>query len=965
MKIINKFWDNIHIIILVILCLIPVYWFVGRGDVLVTGLDTNFPLDPLVWFQRRFYVWNGINNAGIDFSSSTAGLFFHFIQIIPSILGFTLKYVEIFSMVFWFSAIVLSSYVLSRIVTPNNKISQLIIVIIYSLNTYLFNTWENVKVSNLALVAVLPLFISIIYSWKKNLISNKKALIYLTLTSILSTGAGINPAYFAVIILTIAILSLVLKSFKIGVVSILILIGINSFWIIPLANFLLNFQNGIISDLGYTNWLQSLSENTSIINVARLQGAWDWYALNPSGLPQYLPYAVNYLYNLPFIVFSFIVPLMVLLSFIFRNKKKEVWYLYFGILTILGIFFGAGSHTPTGTIYLFLANHLPFFSFFRSPWYIFTPILIVAYACLSGLLYEKLSELLSKTRIYILLKILGIGFLICYGLYNYPLITGKIFRPDSDGFYIKFPSYLDEAKEYFNNSNSNSRIISYPDDQLESFKWGYKGTESILSLFSNKETITPSFNLSSKVFQSLQNRFYEQIKRGEYESAISILNLLNVDEIFYKDDTFTLAPKISDRINALVDSKTFGEWTFMKIKKQINGKIFVADKIYKTLGDNDDFVYLTSLLGPRSIVVNSQDSQVMASGIIERALFILKADNINPDELNQSNIQEYKFEVLKDSSFSLAVERQSLNKNELNFWIDSQTISEEMLKDNDSLILIGPLNLRKGPHILKVRYPESQNLISDTDYSSYSNIKSLREDELPVDPKNTLLAFSDSNSAQTIKIKVGDFNPFLRYVVGFDHKYEYGSVPFVDVLQVAPTSPVKNETIYSGSSNDWESLIKKYAPVETSSTVEVLVKMPANKYAGRSKSYFENIFFKRIYDNKVFVIEEASYDNNDSNNTPNINIIKKTPVRYDVELEDLPEGSVVAFLESYSNDWIFKFTNKDNKTNPIHFKINGYANGWYLSNPSDTDIDISYKPQSFFLLGTIISILTLIAVFII
>jgi len=945
------------------LSLTPIVWFIGKGDILITGLDTNFPLDPILWIVRRFYVWNGINNAGIDFSSSTAGLFFHFIQVIPFVLGLTLKYVEIFSMVFWFSVIVLSSYVLSRIVTPNNKISQLIIVIIYSLNTYLFNTWENVKVSNLALVAVLPLFISIVYSWKNNLISNKKALIYLALASILSTGAGINPAYFAVIILTIVILSLILKSFKIGLISILILIGVNTFWVIPLANFLLSFQNGIISDLGYTNWLQSLSENTSIINVVRLQGAWDWYALNPSGLPQYLPYAVNYLYNLPFVVFSFAVPLISLLSFIFRSKKKELWYLYFGILTILGIFFGVGSHTPTGTIYLFLATHLPFLSFFRSPWYIFTPILIVSYACLSGLLYERLSELLSKTRIYILLKVLGIGFLICYGLYNYPLITGKIFRPDSDGFYIKFPSYIDAAKEYLNTDNSSSRIISYPDDQLESFKWGYKGTESILSLFSNRETITPSFNISSKVFQSLQNHFYEQIKRGEYESAISILNLLNVDEIFYKNDTSTLAPKINDRINSFVDSKTFGEWTFMKIKKQIDGKIFVADKIYKTLGDNDDFVFLTSLLGSKSIVVNSQDSQVMASGILDRALFIFKADNINPDELNQSNIQEYKFEVLKDSSFSLAVERQSLNKNELNFWIDGQTISERILKDNDSLILIGPLSLRKGPHILKVMYPKSENLISDTDYSSYSNIKSLREDELPVDPKNTLLAFSDSNSAQTIKIKVRDFNPFLKYVVGFDHKYEYGSVPFVDVLQVAPTSPVKNETIYSGSSNDWESLVKKYVPVETNSIIEVLIKMPSNKYAGRSKSYFENIFFKRIYDDKVFVIEESK--NNDNTSVATTKIIRNTPSRYDVELKDLPKGSVVAFLESYSNDWSLKFINKNNKTNPIHFKINGYANGWYLSNPNDTDIAISYKPQSLFLVGSFISILTLIIAFII
>ena len=110
MKIINKIWNNWHTVILVALCLVPIIWFIGRGDVLITGLDTNFPLDPLVWFQRRFYVWNGINNAGIDFSSSVAGVFFHFVQLAPYLLGLSLKNVEIVSLVFWFSAFVSSSF---------------------------------------------------------------------------------------------------------------------------------------------------------------------------------------------------------------------------------------------------------------------------------------------------------------------------------------------------------------------------------------------------------------------------------------------------------------------------------------------------------------------------------------------------------------------------------------------------------------------------------------------------------------------------------------------------------------------------------------------------------------------------------------------------------------------------------------------------------------------------------------
>ena len=134
-KILRILRKNFHIVFFVFLCCIPIIWFIGRGNVLITGLDTNFPLNPLTWFLRRFFVWNGINNAGVDFSSSTAGLFFHFIQLVPYVLGFSLKYVEIFSLIFWFSAIVFSSYILAKIIVPKSKILQGILLTTYPFNT--------------------------------------------------------------------------------------------------------------------------------------------------------------------------------------------------------------------------------------------------------------------------------------------------------------------------------------------------------------------------------------------------------------------------------------------------------------------------------------------------------------------------------------------------------------------------------------------------------------------------------------------------------------------------------------------------------------------------------------------------------------------------------------------------------------------------------------------------------------
>ena len=71
-KFIKKYW---FWFVIAAFCLTPVIWFWGRHDVLINGLDTNFPLNPLVWFKRRFFVWYGVANAGGNFSSSMSGIF--------------------------------------------------------------------------------------------------------------------------------------------------------------------------------------------------------------------------------------------------------------------------------------------------------------------------------------------------------------------------------------------------------------------------------------------------------------------------------------------------------------------------------------------------------------------------------------------------------------------------------------------------------------------------------------------------------------------------------------------------------------------------------------------------------------------------------------------------------------------------------------------------------------------------
>ena len=331
-------------VIPIILSLVPLIWFVGKGDVLINGVDTNFPLDPLIWFQRRFFVWNNVVNAGIDFSSSTAGLFFHFIQVVPYQLGLNLQTVQIMSLIFWFSLIILSSFTLARVIFPKSLLVQILFVTLYCFNPYLFNTWENVKVANLSLIAAIPAALAIIILLNDKRIDKRRAAFMSALVGIILSGSGINPSYFSVffVILIGFFISNIINQFNFKSIIFLtknlllvslVVILVNLFWILPTANFVLRniSPSGSLDKLGFTNWVNSLSENTSLVNVMRVQGAWDWYAFDQiSGLPLYIPYVLNYFYKLPFIIFSFLITALVIMALIFRGKERRELYLFFG-----------------------------------------------------------------------------------------------------------------------------------------------------------------------------------------------------------------------------------------------------------------------------------------------------------------------------------------------------------------------------------------------------------------------------------------------------------------------------------------------------------------------------------------------------------------------------------------------------------------------------------------------------------
>lgn len=957
---IEKIKSNWLLIILVLYCLVPIVWYIGKGDVLINGLDTNFPLDPVVWFMRRLFVWNDVASGGINFSSSTAGMFFHLVQVIPFLLGVNLQFTQIISLIFWFSSLVFSAYYFSKKVFENNKVSQIVFVTIYVFNVYLFNSWENIKVANLAVVVTLPLFLGIFISYIKNEIKIHQFIFYTAIVGLVSSGSGINPAYFIVILGGIIIFGLVQNKLKILSLMVGIICIVNLFWIVPTANhFLFSHNNASsLSDIGFTNWLDSLSEHTSLLNVIRLQGAWDWYAFDDSGAPLYIPYAINYFKRFPFIAFSILLPALAIFGFLVKEEKLKKIKIYFGIILLLGLFLGSGTHAPTGVIYELLTRKLPFFSFFRSPWYIFTPYLTLSIAALISYVF-----LIKKNVIKYFALILIIGNLI----YVYPLITGKIYRPQKpDSFFVKFPGYVFEAGNWLNSDSDGGRILSYPGDEIENFKWGYRGIESILNLLSTRETIFSGLNdsqlLSSKVIDSL----YLALQRDQIQIAESIATKLNISTIFVKNDQRSLW-NVSPESLENYSSEVFGEWKFYQIpKNKYLSKIYFPTRIFYGLPTEKIEKMIGSTLA-KDLIVNSNDTiiaQIPDKNKVIGDITIAKNSQLEDFEAYQKNSQrqslsftsrdpqqvDYLFEVVNDGFYQPILESFRLD----NFGIDlSKNLTvlldgEEYrwkVKENGDITSFEDIKLSSGTHKVTVKLNNKNLLGNQNNVLGLSN----RED------KEKFLSF-----------KIKPFTSAYPYLIEFDYKNIYGRRSIFIVEQKNDNTDFKFQTEGPPFSPERIRYSFYFNPVYVTNSyldIKPLI-LPTNKDDSLgTKIEFSNLAVYPIFTNNMYFIKKSE---NQLNTPTEITFQKINPVKYKGQVLGSKGSHAIVFSENFSNDWNLKLFNLEGRQinyTPLHFSANLYANGWFIDDLiGDYEFEVFYKPQVVYNVFLTISIVTLILV---
>lgn len=586
----------VDLFVIFILSLTPLLWF--QGNSVMIGHDNVFPLDPITFLSGRLSTW-------IDqgFGQSQALIMgtipIHFIDALPSLVGFDIQTTQKIVYVFWFFLIGISAYILAHVLKSNSRIFKLSAVLLYQFNFFILQGWWVGERTKFSAYIAFPLIIAVLFRVYWNTIGVWKAAIYISLILFVFNGGGLfgislYGGFFVavlVFILFFSILSLLRKDaivvkrlFLVVALSFFGFLLTNAYYIFPAVfQAVTQYKVGIGKGggiTGFIDWAGEISANASIINIFRLQGISEWY----DNLEH--PYA-KYFFSSPFLVIgSFVFPIFTFLSLMLPRKKQDAEIvLYLFLVYLVGIFFTAGTHSPLGVLYEWLMEHIPGSIAFRSPYFKFAPAVFLSTAFLIAYFIDYFRGYYKK--------IIFIFFICFILLYHFPYFTGEFFSWRK-GFSTRsiVPEYIFGFEKWLNEEKKDDERVlllpsNNPDFQYSTYEWGYLSFQSLPTLFSNKSIVINNDRVNDEEKKLLYN-LYSAIANGEKELMLKISSLLRIkyfvlqsDVVFEANSTIPIDPQVYRAIlennSDITRIATFGKWTVYKIN---NDRLF--PKIFAT-----------------------------------------------------------------------------------------------------------------------------------------------------------------------------------------------------------------------------------------------------------------------------------------------------------------------------------------------------------------------------------------------
>jgi hypothetical protein len=517
---------NILVIVLLVISLI-VYnrWFFNLG-ILSDGDWVFFPKETMAALRIYYFsLWLGDNFGRVLYDVGQAPTW--------AMYGFLAKFLNVGYALgerlihFWPVAILtpLCSYLLLRKLF-SKKIAVFVGVLVYSFNTYFL----ILQTGTLTLMAAFSFAPIILWGFIKTLETIK--LKYAVLTGLLLFIAGAYEPravyiivwvlflyflYFYIYVSTVKKIKQKIEICIRGFLPILIVGLLNLYWIIGLSK-IMSFGAG--TPLGrslfggeFYNILYSLTLFHPFWTGKKLV----FFTVQP------IPF---YFWLIPIFAFS---------GLVLYRKNKSV--LFFGVITLLGIFLSKQVGAPFKDVYLWLYIHVPGFNAFReaSKFYF---LIALGYSVLVAAFIEWLWTNWNKKKLYVYLKYLFTMMIIVIFLWNTKsLITGEIKtlfvsrQVSSD--YALLGDFTTKQSDYFRISGvpgGSKYIVSSENHPMVYWELFYYVNENNPREKVKNGQLTPGQMIVSLMNKSYSNNLLN-IESVKY-IIIPLLDTINDDNLF-------------------------------------------------------------------------------------------------------------------------------------------------------------------------------------------------------------------------------------------------------------------------------------------------------------------------------------------------------------------------------------------------------------------------------------------------
>ena len=572
---------------------------------MVAGHDSGLAINTKEFLQSRFFAWDP-QGFGRDNSTHFGSIILHsWDYLLAKVAGADYAGNQL-AFFFWISIIFISAFIFSYSLRDKlGKVFSYLFPVFLTFNFFILQSIFILERAKYSILVDSLLFLTIFLKVRnKKLSVIKGAIITSFVFFIFNSGSWLGlPLYggFGVILLSLFVYefliwiktkkSLYFKRFLVFILFFTIgFILLNGYSILPyFATFIKQDISFVIGgDLFAQNkgWLESLSQAVSFINVFRLQGVPDWYASSHDVNTAH-SYSNEYLTNPIFVTVSLIFPIIAFLSFVLAKRREEKRTLsLFGLITLLGMAFMAGSHEPLGKLYEILFRVVPGFSIFRSPFYKFGSAYFIG---ISTLLSFSLSVIIGRIRVSSplvtkFLKVFGVLAAIAFWLWFHKVIFDpqKIFTWQQ-GFSTRFtpPSYLADFQKLMSQDRfKDTRILLVPSInegwRNDAYTWGYWSLTNLPSIISGNSFVSNS-EISSQQKQWVDGLYY-LIKSKQEENVNKTASRLGIGYFLLRKDVLADASwsaaenpqyyeDVLNGFESLEKTEEVGEWVIYKLKE--------------------------------------------------------------------------------------------------------------------------------------------------------------------------------------------------------------------------------------------------------------------------------------------------------------------------------------------------------------------------------------------------------------